>query len=346
MTPSAQKTNIDWFGLRSKDDPSCICSTLDEAFPEHFSLSAKERKTGWRSFEKSYDLWLTDNRGNPETACQRVGMLMSGGEAVKGWSLASITGDGCAWVDDWSKAMDACTGELAQFELKRVDLALDRFDGSHWHEVDAAHAAGEFSPPGAGRPPKAKPIDSRRPEDGRTYYVGSRESAKYYRGYEKGMQILGPQITAAALREPESFDLVEWMQRSDVRIERNDSGGFGRLVLYDYRDWWRDEVEFKPVNGPLPLDIIDNRDQYFAGAFPYLGKVLPGVESIPLITRRERMPQLELAKILKIIQVQYGSSLYTALHAHGGDIGAVWDQIIGTKHNKALIEAGVLLVDH
>ena len=86
--------------------------------------------------------------------------------------------------------MDVCTDQLPAFELKRVDLALDRFDGSHWHEVDAAWAAGEFCPPGGGKKPKAKPIDSRRPEDGRTYYVGSRESAKFYRGYEKGMQIL------------------------------------------------------------------------------------------------------------------------------------------------------------
>lgn len=346
MTPSLQKTNIDWFGLRSKDDQIGICGTLDQAFPEHLSLSVNERKTGWRSFEKSFDIWLTDKRGNPETDCQRIGMLMTGGEAVKGWSLASITGEGCAWVEDWSKMMDACTGDLERFELKRVDVALDRFDGSHWHEVDQAWAAGEFAPPGVGRPPKAKPIDSRRPEDGRTYYVGSRESAKFYRGYEKGMQILGPQITAAALRDPEAFDLCDWMQKGEARIVKHDDGSSCHAEMFDWKDWWRDEVEFKPVNGPLPLDIVDNRDQYFAGAFPYLGKVLPGVESIPLITRRERMPQLELAKLLKIIQVQYGSSLFTALHAHGGDIGAVWEKIVGTKHNKALIEAGVLLVEH
>src|SRR5450830_580440 len=344
---SPQKTNIDWFGLRSKDDHIGICGTLDQAFPDHFSLSAKERKTGWRSFEKSFDLWLTDKRGDPETACQRVGMLMTGGEAVKGWSMASITGDGCAWVKDWSKAMDACSGELAQFELKRVDLALDRFDGSHWHEVDKAWSAGEFAPPGnGGRPPKAKPIDSRRAEDGRTYYVGNRECAKFYRGYEKGFQILGPQIRAAELRNSEAFDWCEWILKAETRTVKNDDGSFSHLEQFDLKDWWRDEVEFKPVDGPLPLDIVDNRDQYFAGAYPYLGKVLPGVEAVALITRRERMPQLELAKLLKIVKIQYGNSLFTALHAYAGDIGAVWSKIVGYKHNKALLEAGVLLVEH
>lgn len=342
---SLQKTNIDWFGFRAKDGPDVICSALQDAFPEHLGLSYKARKTGWRSFEQSFDLWVTDERGNPETDCQRIGMLMSGGEAVKGWTMASMSGDGCAWVGDWGRAMDCCTEQLQSFELKRVDVALDRFDGSHWHEVDQAWKDGEFSPAGAGRPPKAKPIDSRRPEDGRTYYVGSRESAKFYRGYEKGMQILGPQITAAQQRDPDSFDMLDWIFKSDVRLQKRDGGGYA-LETFDLKDWWRDEVEFKPVNQPLPLDLVENRDQYFAGAFPYLAKVLPTVDAQPLITRRERMPQLELAKLLEIVKTQYGNSLFTALHAYHGDMGAVWSKIVGKKHNKALIEAGVLLVDH
>ena len=342
---AAAKTNIDWFGFRSKDGPDVICGALQEAFPDHLKVSLNPRKQGWRSFEQAADVWLTDERGNPETDCQRIGMMMTGGDAVKGWSLASISGDGCAWVTDWSKAMDACSDSLQSFELKRVDVALDRFDGSHWHEVDAAWIAGEFAPPGVGRPPKAKPIDSRRPEDGRTYYVGSRESAKFYRGYEKGMQILGPQITAAQQRDPEAFDLADHIFKEDWRINRNTDEG-PVLQRFTMRDWWRDEVEFKPVNQPLPLDLVENRDQYFAGAFPYLAKVLPTAETQPLITRRERMPQLELAKLLEIIRSQYGNSFFTAMHAYHGDIGAVWAKIVGKKHNRALIEAGVLMVEH
>lgn len=338
------KTNIDWFAFRSKDSPEGICGVLGQAFPEHLTLSLNPRKQGWRSFEQSADLWVTDSRGDPETDCQRIGMVMSGGDAVKGWTLASVTGDGCAWVTDWGRAMDACTSELERFELKRVDVALDRFDGSHWHEVDQAWAAGEFCPPGGGKKPKAKPIDSRRAEDGRTYYVGSRESAKFYRGYEKGMQILGPQICAAQARDPEAFDIADHIFKEEWRIDRSGEGPV--LQHFELRDWWRDEVEFKPVNQPLPLDLVDNRDQYFAGAFPYLAKVLPTAECQPLITRRERMPQLELAKVLEIVRSQYGNTLFTALHAYDGDIGAVWSKIVGKKHNDALIAAGALLVQH
>jgi DNA relaxase NicK len=338
------KTAIDWFGFRSKDTPDVMAAALAEVCPSHFALSLKKRKTGWRSFESSFDVWITDTRGHPDKNCARIGMAMTGGEAVKGWSLFSLSGDGCAWVDDWSRTMDVCTDRLEGFELKRVDVALDRFDGSHWHDVDAAWAAGEFCPPSGGKKPKAKPIDSRRIEDGRTYYVGSRESAKFYRGYEKGMQLLGPQMAAAQARDPENFDLADHIFKSEIRIDR--TGGEPEVLAFQLRDWWRDEVEFKPVDNPLPLDIVENRDQYFAGAYPYLAKVLPTVEAHPLCTRRERMPQLELAKLLKIVQHQYGNSLFTALHAYHGDLGAVWEKIVGRKHNQALIDAGVLLVDH
>ena len=340
-----QKTSIDWFGFRTKDGPDVITASLSDCFPDRFQVSAAPRKTGWRSFERSYDLMLTDKLGNPETDCARVGMLMSGGDAVKGWTLASIDGSGCAWMDDWGRTMDVCTETLKTFDLKRVDIALDRYDGSHFDDVDLAWSAGEFCPPGGGKKPKAKPIASRRPEDGQTYYVGSRESAKFYRGYEKGLQILGPLLTAAHDRDETGGSALEIYLKQEARLVHNEAGE--RVAqLVRVRDWWRDEVEFKPVNQPLPLDLVENRDQYFAGAFPYLGKVLPMVDAQTLCTRRDRMPQIELSKMLDIIKGQYGSSLFTALHAYGGDIGAVFEKIVGHKHNKALIEAGVLLVDH
>lgn len=338
------KTTIDWFGFRAKDTPDVMVSALSEVCPTHYELSLAKRKTGWRSFESAFDVWITDTRGNPETNCARIGMAMTGGEAVKGWSMFSLSGDGCAWVEDWSRTMDVCTDRLEGFELKRVDVALDRFDGSHWHDVDAAWAAGEFCPPTGGKKPKAKPIDSRRIEDGRTYYVGNRESAKFYRGYEKGMQLLGPQMAAAQARDPENFDLADHIFKTEIRVDR--TGDEPQVMAFELRDWWRDEVEFKPVDNPLPLDLVENRDQYFAGAYPYLAKVLPTADAHPLCTRRERMPQLELAKVLKIVQHQYGNSLFTALHAYHGDIGAVWDKIVGRKHSRALLDAGVLLVNH
>lgn len=50
--------------------------------------------------------------------------------------------------------------------------------------------------------------------------------------------------------------------------------------------------------------------------------------------------------VLENIRLQYGSTLFTALVAYYGDIGAVWEKVCGREHNKDLVKAGVLLVDH
>ena len=74
--------------------------------------------------------------------------------------------------------------------------------------------------------------------------------------------------------------------------------------------------------------------------------MLPGIEPDILQRRPEKAPQRELAAALANCRTQYGDTLYTALRAYGGDIGAVWDKVVGVKHNKSLIEAGVLLFEH
>jgi hypothetical protein len=55
---------------------------------------------------------------------------------------------------------------------------------------------------------------------------------------------------------------------------------------------------------------------------------------------------MTLSAALDQVRRQFGSTLFTALHAHQGDMTAVWDLIVGDKHNERLVEAGVLLVDH
>lgn len=95
----------------------------------------------------------------------------------------------------------------------------------------------------------------------------------------------------------------------------------------------------------MPDDLIENRDQYFAGAYPYLQTVV-AVEPQVLKMSREKSPQRSLASMLEIIRQQYGNTLFTALMAHGGDIGAVWEKIVGSQHNTNLVEDGVLMVDH
>jgi hypothetical protein len=57
-------------------------------------------------------------------------------------------------------------------------------------------------------------------------------------------------------------------------------------------------------------------------------------------------PQALLLFALERCREAHGRTLYTALRAYHGDIGAVLAKVLGDADNRELVEAGVLLVDH
>ena len=205
---------------------------------------------------------------------------------------------------------------MPEYQVRRVDLALDTKQREVTHEtVWVACLDGRFSC--GGRPPKFTRILPGDPTDGRTIYVGKREQAKFLRGYEKG------------------FELAKDFPKGEVK----------EIDGVPIADLYRLELELKVKHSPFPEDIIDRRDQYFAGAYPYLREVLE-VEPEIFCQRRERGPQIDLAAALAVVRHQYGATLFTALSAYHGDFFAVWERIVGKKHNQHLVDAGVLLVDH
>lgn len=324
------RTSIDWWAWRSKGTLEAHQKALQAVFHGLGTPAMlKPRKGGYMGYERSAQIFVGD---------LEAGLIAWGGDHQKGWTYTSITGAGCAWVDDWDRAQQAAE-DCGGYESRRVDIALDTFDKSTGYDSTlAAYRAGGFNL--AGRPPKCEPMKPERPEDSAIIKVGNRASNKYLRGYEKGKQQIGPGIASAMATDPESFDLADWITMSIPRTID------GERVSVNVWDWWRLELELKPQTAPLPEDVIDRRDQYFAGAYPYLGQVLSGVESEALVMRRERGPQLDLSLALETIRRQYGSTLFTALTAHHGDIGAIWERICGKKHNQRLVNAGVLMVEH
>lgn len=327
-----QKTSVDWFAFRSKDSPDVFAAALSDSFGGR-ELFLQPRKSGWMGFEQSADLMLKGAHIKPGEAA-RIGLVATGGDAVKGWSMCSLSGIGCGFVEDWEQVMEECSA-LDSFELKRVDIALDRYDGSHFREVQTAWQGGGFTT--GGRPPCAKAVTAVGGSGGSTFYVGSRQGAKFYRGYEKGYQFLEPVLDKAKNDEQFADALMQLMPCVDETGQRS---------MVEVRDWWRDEVEFKPVKCTLPLDIVECRDAYFAGAYPYLSRVLPDVEGHVFIKREVKVQQLLLSQQLENIRRQYGTTLFTAMMAYEGDITAVWDKIVGDHHNKRLLDAGVMLVEH
>jgi DNA relaxase NicK len=300
-------TKIDWFSFRSKSSVPEVIEGVASSFGSLSSMiKAKPRKNGWMGFNQSADITIDD---------MNIGLLAFGGESQNEWISVNISGRGCEWIPNIEQA-DNSLSSLKCYQTRRVDICLDTFNRETSHDkVIEAHQKGLFAT--TGRPPEIRQIISSNPRDGRTAYIGSRTSPKFFRGYEKGFEL--------AAKYPNS----EITHINSVPVE----------------DIYRLELELKAVNAELPDDLIRNRDQYFAGAYPYLQTMID-IEPEVFIQRRDKGPQLDLDAALSNIRYQYGSTLFTALIAHHGDISSVWEKIVGGSHNTNLLESGVLLVQH
>lgn len=306
-----QKTTVDWLRFRTQADPLKGLEAVRCMYGDRGrAMRLVHLDRGKDGFKQGAAIQIAD---------MPIGRVDYGGDHQRGWVRWNITGKGCEWVQDWTAAQEL--EGLPAAEIKRLDIALTTWEREVTHErVDAAHKAGRFS--SGGRPPDARYILSSNERAGRTIEVGKREKAdKFFRGYEKGFELAGK-------HSPMFRDSI-------VAID-------GKPL----EDIYRCEVELKAESRPIPWEVIERRDQYFAGSYPFCADVLPGVEADILMRRPDRAPQTDLAVALENCRIQYGNVLFTALTAYHGDILAVWDKVVGREHHKDLLAAGVLLVDH
>lgn len=307
-----QKTTIDWLRFRVKAEPREIIESLVPMFGQGrlvgHGLALLPLDHGAMGWQQASAIAMGD---------MLIGRMDFGGESQRGWVRVEVPAKGCEWVKDWAgvEAVEA----LPSAEIRRLDIALTTWNGEITHEqVVQAHKDGRFT---TRRPPHLRQITSTDPRAGRTCYIGKREKTdKFMRCYEKGFEML-----AKMGRNPAPEDDLEGCKIEDI---------------------YRCEVELKAQNTAIPWEVIERRDQYFAGAYPFCADVLPGIEADILKRRPERDCQIALDMALENCLIQYGPTLFTALSAYGGDVFAVWDRIVARHHNKALLEAGVLLVDH
>jgi DNA relaxase NicK len=306
-----QKTSVDWLRFRTQAKPLEGLEALKPMFGDlgqHLRLKLGQR--GVLGFQQAAHVVIGD---------LVLGRVDFGGESQRGWVRWDLPGQGCSWVKDWDAIEEV--ERLPSAEIRRLDVCLTTWDGEVGHEdVLKAHAQGRFVC--GGRPPALRQITSSDPRAGRTCEVGKREKAdKFFRAYEKGWEL--------ASKLPHS------LRDGLVSIDGHPVEGI-----------YRCEVELKAENKAIPWEVIERRDQYFAGSYPFLADLLPGVESDILMRRPERAAQTELMAALENIRVQYGNTIYTAIAAYDGDMMTVLDKIVGRSHNMALLEAGVLLVNH
>lgn len=311
------KTHVDWLRFRTKSNPFEVVEAIRPGFcGDLLELGDQQRgKDGWE--------W----RRPLNVADVSVGAIDYGGESQRGWARVDVSGEGCKWVFGWDKLHHGALS-LEGSELKRLDLALDTFDGTVGHQrCVAAYDGGGFN--NGGRPPKAKEILPRSGvQGGRTLYVGRREGAKFYRCYEKGWETLEkvPEAARAAL---------------------NLDGG--RLIVHGRevppQDWYRCEVELKAKDGYHPpwLAVIEP-DSYFAGVCPYFGELVPQALPRPVQRIPEFTARLELEAALEHARVAYGAVLKTALMA-GMSEREIFATVVGAKPSERLVKAGVLMID-
>lgn len=303
------KTTVDYLAFRTKADPREALEGFRPMFGSLGpALKLKPLERGAMGFQQAAQICIDD---------MTVARIDFGGESQRGWLRAVMTGKGCEWVQDWP-AVEAVE-DLPSSEIRRLDIALTTWDGQITHDaVVKAHTDSRFET--GGRPPVLRQITSSDERAGRTCYVGKRENDKFFRAYEKGFE-----LCAKTGRLPGICTHIDGHRVEDI---------------------YRCELELKAKSTPIGWDVIERRDQYFAGAYPFCSDVLPGIEADILQRRKERAPQTDLAVALENCRIQFGPTLFTALMAYEGDMTAVWDKVIGRSHNQTLLEAGVLLVSH
>ncbi|MBE0612112.1 MAG: replication initiation factor domain-containing protein [Burkholderiales bacterium] len=232
-------------------------------------------------------------------------------------------------MSDWKRAEQALLG-LPEHSWSRGDIAADFFRGEVTNErVRRAHAEGKFMY--GGRGPALRQIISSDGDDGETLYVGKRGGDKLGRFYEKGKKEFGEKKNRLMRRLADS---PSGMTVTDSSINGGES--------FDLGSWYRAELELRAKNRPIPEDWISRRDEYFAGAYPFLQEILPEAEG-RIIVRPRDMGIISIEGAFDNIRRQWGSALYTGLAYCGGDHLALFEKIIGVKHSRRLIEAGALL---
>lgn len=310
--------HVDWLRFRTQSGPFEVAEVLKPAFcGELLELGDQQRgKDGW---EWRRPLMVAD---------VAVGSIDYGGESQRGWSRVDLPGEGCKWVFGWEQLHDGALS-LNQAEVKRLDLALDTFDGSVGHErCLAAYDSGGFT--NGGRKPKAKEVLPRLGYGGRTLYVGRREGARFYRCYEKGWETFE--------RFPET-----------VRRIVGESGEPGMLTVNGQQvamaDWYRCEAELKAVDGyHPPWAAVKHQDDYFAGVCPYFASLLPHAQPRQVQRIPDFSARLELASSLEHLRLAYGGVIRAALMA-GMTEDEVLDTIVSERPSERLVKAGVLMID-
>lgn len=310
-----QATKIDWLAFTSTKPIEAIRMAVQVFFPTcEFHYTGK----GMYGYPKA-DFITVDG--------VQVGII--GYDASHGRNFVSLPGTGCSTWDSSMLEVVYETLQVLEARISRVDVALDFYHGERtWDHALHCYERGDFKRrEGAGQPYIKKFDQSKDGKNlGRTLYVNKRGSAVMARIYEKGLEVFANMPTA--------YKTVS----EDREIEYVENGG----VVPFADSWLRVEIEFRCIQNdrPLPLEIILERDNYFAGSFPYCAHVLPAASP----SRPKNLPsekETDLVKLLASARTSYGSLVHS-LKKVGVKDSEITELLSNGKDNKRLIQSGLL----
>ena len=223
------------FTLDGQDLIADLSPRLEAIFG--FAVTAK-RSRGINNYTHAYDL------GND------WGHVAIGGIYQRNSIQIYINGQGClAAKDDWALRLFEYATQV-DGTITRIDAAVDFFKGEYTVEKAVEdHIAGLFKAKNAPRNPKGEQRGCWNYEalglenEGRSYYIGSRETGKLYRTYEKGFEQAG-------------------------KLKKNKAAS--TMFEKEFEQWVRVELELGNQNRDIPLDMLLHPAQYLAGSAPAL----------------------------------------------------------------------------
>lgn len=223
-----------------------------------------------------------------------VGHVLAGGKSDKQASTVHFNLFGSACLHLGAPQLNAIRQWIDEGcgWITRCDLALDCFTGYEVPDVRTAYLAGEFDV--RGKRPGQEEMGSWTLGHSRTFQVGSRDTGKLFRGYEKGDQLLGH--------------------------EANDP-------------WVRFEVELRNNHRIIDTGILTRPGDYFAGAYPFCARVMcereAECEARTICTTAEVADRTAHAAAVRVARWAARTAAPTVwqLLEHGGDLlGTILDR--------------------
>lgn len=262
---------------------------------------------------------------------QRIGMICTDAKDHDR-NMLSLTGVGMSRISDLT---DFAKGvqSLEQPRITRIDLALDFYTGQvSYEDCEAGLEQGDFIFPKTRTSPQVKRYEVAQDKRnyGRSLYVG--KSPKQHRGYEKGLQIWG--------KLPD--DIKKRFQPSAIFLEAE--WGCDDRTLPDL--WFRSEVQYNNADRVLPPEMLVERDEFYAGAYPWCAKIIGKTDGI----RPKMIPPPEAATLLSQLnacKASYGPFI-RALRVIRPDLPSdvILDLLCADKVSSSLLRAGALGPEH